>query len=104
MTWYRSGAQRSGSGGASAEDPRSRLPRGQRLDDTAWVISSRLMAGIIVYAGIGWLLSMWLGHRALLTAVGALFGLGLSYYLIFTALAREERMRLNSEAKAAEKH
>jgi hypothetical protein len=44
------------------------------------------------------LLSLWLGHRELLMAVGALFGLGLSYYLIFTGLAREERQRLAAQA------
>jgi ATP synthase protein I len=96
--WYRSSAQQERAGGSSELGQRSSLPRGRRMDDAAWVISSRLIAGIVLYTGIGWLLSLWLGHRELLMAVGALFGLGLSYYLIFTGLAREERQRLAAQA------
>ena len=62
------------------------------MDNVAWTISSRLIAGLVLYTGVGWLLSLWLGHRALLMAVGALVGLGLSYYLIFTSLGREGRL------------
>jgi len=34
---------------------------------------------------------LWLGHRSLFMAVGALVGLGLSYYMIFSGLARENK-------------
>lgn len=85
--WYGSRAQ---------QRSRSALPTirdNQRLmDNAAWTISSRLIAGLVLYTGLGWLLSLWLGHRALLMAIGALVGLGLSYYLIFTSLAREDRL------------
>jgi hypothetical protein len=37
---------------------------------------------------------LWLGHREVLMAVGALVGLGLSYYLIFTGLSRENKVLL----------
>lgn len=50
------------------------------------------MAGLILYSGLGWLLSLWLGHQAVFMAIGALTGLGLSYYLIFTGLNRENRV------------
>jgi hypothetical protein len=50
-----------------------------------------MIAGIVLYAGLGWLISLWWGNRAALIAIGAFVGLGLSYYLIFTGLAREER-------------
>ena len=63
------------------------------MDNAAWTISSRLIAGIVLYAGIGWLISLWWGSRPALIAIGAFVGLGLSYYLIFTGLAREERVR-----------
>ncbi len=62
------------------------------MDNTAWIISSRLIAGLILYSALGWLLSLWLGHREVLMAVGALVGLGLSYYLIFTGLSRENKV------------
>ncbi|MCH1447102.1 MAG: AtpZ/AtpI family protein [Candidatus Nanopelagicales bacterium] len=63
------------------------------MDNAAWTISSRLIAGIVLYAGIGWLISLWWGNRPVLIAIGAFVGLGLSYYLIFTGLAREEAVR-----------
>jgi F0F1-type ATP synthase assembly protein I len=63
----------------------------RRMSDSAWVASSRLMAGLILYTGLGWLVSRWVGHQALLMAVGAMVGLGLSYYLLFASLAKETR-------------
>ncbi|MFA7323323.1 MAG: hypothetical protein WC005_03090 [Candidatus Nanopelagicales bacterium] len=48
------------------------------------------MAGLILYTGLGWLLSLWLGHSAELMAVGALVGLGLSFWLTFAQLAKEK--------------
>ena len=86
--WYRA-RQRS--------NPTSSSPAGAysspAMDNAAWTISSRLIAGIVLYAGIGWLISLWWGNRPALIAVGAFVGLGLSYYLIFTGLAREEAVR-----------
>ena len=60
------------------------------MADTAWTITSRLIAGLILYTAIGWLVSLWVGHQAVLMAMGALFGLGLSYFLIFKGLRKEE--------------
>ena len=62
----------------------------KRLSDSAWSISSRMIAGILMYAGLGWLLSLWIGNQSVCIAVGALVGLGLSYYLIFSELSRED--------------
>jgi ATP synthase protein I len=77
--WYRSGAQRRT---VSMDDAR-------RMSNSAWVTSSRLISGLILYTGLGWLVSRWVGHQALLMAVGAMVGLGLSYYLLFKSLAHE---------------
>ena len=60
------------------------------MADSAWTISSRLIAGLILYTAIGWLISLWVGHQAVLMAIGALFGLGLSYFLIFKGLRKDE--------------
>jgi F0F1-type ATP synthase assembly protein I len=60
------------------------------MADSAWTISSRLIAGLILYTAIGWLISLWVGHQAVLMAIGALFGLGLSYFLIFRGLRKDE--------------
>jgi F0F1-type ATP synthase assembly protein I len=49
-----------------------------------------LIAGLILYTAIGWVISLWVGHQAVLMAIGALFGLGLSYFLIFRGLGKED--------------
>ncbi len=61
----------------------------RRMSNSAWTNSSRMISGLILYTGLGWLVSRWVGHQALLMAVGAMVGLGLSYYLMFVSLARE---------------
>lgn len=50
--------------------------------DSAWMIVSHLLAGIVLYGGIGWLLSLWLGHRAALVATGVVLGVVLSLVLV----------------------
>jgi hypothetical protein len=68
------------------------LPRMTQLRSTnSAPNSSRLMAGLILYTGLGWLVSRWVGHQALLMAIGAIVGLALSYYLMFASLAKETR-------------
>ena len=79
--WYRSGA-------GIRPNPEA-SPRG--MSDSAWTITSRIIAGLLLYTGLGWVLSLWLGHQQVLMAVGALVGLGLSYTLVFTGLARDAR-------------
>ncbi|MDA2987665.1 MAG: AtpZ/AtpI family protein [Actinomycetota bacterium] len=64
------------------------------MDNAAWTISSRMIAGIVLYAGLGWVISLWWGNRSALIAIGAFVGLGLSYYLIFSGLARENRQAM----------
>ena len=61
------------------------------MSNSAWVTSSRLISGLILYTALGWLISRWVGHQALLMAVGAMVGLALSYYLMFKSLAHENR-------------
>ncbi len=80
--WYRSGASKRT---VTKHDAR-------RMSDSAWANSSRLITGLILYTGLGWLVSRWVGHQALLMAVGAIVGLGLSYYLMFRSL-EHERLR-----------
>lgn len=79
--WYRSGAR---GRTVSMDDAR-------RMSNSAWVNSSRLMTGLLLYTGLGWLVSRSVGHQALLMAIGAMVGLALSYYLMFTTLAHEAR-------------
>ncbi|MBI1352276.1 MAG: hypothetical protein GC156_14310 [Actinomycetales bacterium] len=94
--WYRSGARRrSGTmGSVTLDDAR-------RMSNSAWANSSRLITGLLLYTAIGWLVSRWVGHQALLMAIGALVGLSLSYYLMFKSLEherREDERRRNEDA------
>ncbi len=84
--WYRSGAQKRT---VTKDDAR-------RMSDSAWANTSRLITGLILYTGLGWLVSRWVGHQALLMAIGAIVGLALSYYLMFRSLEHE---RLKDEER-----
>ena len=74
--WYRSGATR-----------KPPLPPAAPLTESAWMIVSHLATGIGVYAFIGWIVSLLVGHQAVLVAVGALIGLALSLYLIIKRIS-----------------
>jgi F0F1-type ATP synthase assembly protein I len=80
--WYRRVATK-----ASAAPPDT-LPEGRVDDEAAWAAVSHLAAGILLYGGIGWLLSLWFGHRALFVAAGAVFGVALAMFMLFRRLGR----------------
>ena len=69
--------------------------------DAAWSIVSGLMAGILLYGGIGYLLGMWLGHRPLFVAGGVLFGLAASLYLVNVKLRAREAVEAGPGTSAA---
>ena len=48
---------------------------------------SYLVAGVLFYGAVGWLLDQWLGTRYLV-AVGVLLGAGLGTYLMILQLTR----------------
>lgn len=54
--------------------------------NSAWIIVSHLLTGMLLYAGIGWVISLWVPHRPLLMAAGALIGMFLAIYLIHRRL------------------
>lgn len=64
--------------------------RGNTPNDTAWLITSRLIAGMIIYGIIGWLLSKWLGNP-LFFAGGLLFGIVASLLLVYYQLEHETK-------------
>lgn len=74
--WYGSGATTRSEAGAE----------GRATADAAWTIVGSLLSGILLYAGIGWLLGRWLGHQDLFVAGGALLGIGLAFYSIVIRL------------------
>ncbi len=58
-------------------------------NETAWMITGRLLAGMLLYGAVGWLLGHWLGHEALFIAGGILFGMAASLYLVLARLNQE---------------
>lgn len=91
MSAPRRNALRRGWYGSSAQKRTVTLDDARRMSNSAWANSSRMITGLLLYTGLGWLVSLWVGHRALLMAIGAIVGLALSYYLVFVSLAHEER-------------
>jgi F0F1-type ATP synthase assembly protein I len=49
--------------------------------DAVWSILGTLVAGVLAWGGIGWLLDRWLGTR-FLVAIGILVGAAGAFYLI----------------------
>ena len=84
--WYRSGAKKRTNSMSDVT-----LDDARRMSNSAWANSSRLISGLLLYTGLGWLVSRWVGHQALLMAIGAIVGLALSYYLMFRSLEHERR-------------
>ena len=70
------------------------LQRDGSTVNAAWTIISNLIAGIVLYGGIGWLLSLWLGHRAVFVAGGVLIGTALTARkAVMTAMAERTVVR-----------
>ena len=87
--WYRSGAAK-----------RSIPPDASKgMADPAWTIVSRITAGLLLYTGLGWLISRWVGHASVLMAIGAIVGLCLSTYVVVASLHREGRAGSNEASR-----
>lgn len=84
--WYGSGASKSRLDPLQPASAALDKQKQSGMSDAAWLITSRMMAGILLYAGLGWLISRWVGHADLLIAGGALIGLGLSMFLVIRQL------------------
>jgi len=48
----------------------------------AWAVVSHLLAGVILYGGLGWLLDQWLGTRGFVGA-GIVLGAGAGVWLVW---------------------
>ena len=54
----------------------------------AWGITASLLAGIVVWGGVGMLLDHWLGFANLFTPIGMILGLGGAIYLVYIRYGR----------------
>jgi|688.fasta_scaffold96741_2 ATP synthase protein I len=60
----------------------------QKTSDLAWRSVSSLIAGILLYGGLGWLIGKYLGHQDLFMALGVLLGIFLALYLTYVRVSR----------------
>lgn len=62
-------------------------PRGE---DVAWSALGSLLAGPIVWGGIGWLLDQWLDTGRLFTAIGVVVGSLTAFYIVYLRFGRDD--------------
>jgi ATP synthase protein I len=72
--------------------PRSRRGLGGPPDTSnenpGWTIFSYLLAGMILYGGIGWVIGRWVVHSALAFPLGMVAGLALAIVLVILRYGR----------------
>jgi ATP synthase protein I len=67
--------------------PGSASPPPGHSGNEGWSIFGYLLSGMLVYGGLGWLVSRW-AHVSLLFPAGMLIGLGLGVLLIILKYGR----------------
>jgi ATP synthase protein I len=70
-----------------APGERSDDPFKRRGEADAWNAFSLVLSGMVVWGGIGWLLSVWLGSRALI-GLGLMVGTGAGLVLVWLRYGR----------------
>lgn len=59
----------------------------RQTSDMAWRSVSYLIAGLLMYGGIGWVLGHLFGHQEAFIAVGLVLGIVLALYLIYARVS-----------------
>ncbi|GAB3144864.1 hypothetical protein GCM10027161_36410 [Microbispora hainanensis] len=72
---------------AMSEQERRPETDGRDFADAAWSVPSYLLSGILVWGGLGWLLSWWTGVHAFIP-IGVILGVGLAAYLVYLKYGR----------------
>ncbi|MBX6166336.1 hypothetical protein [Thermobispora bispora] len=70
-----------------SEQERRPETHGRDFADVMWSVPSYLLSGILVWGGIGWLLSRWTGLQVL-TPIGVVVGVVLAGYLVYVKYGR----------------
>ena len=66
-----------------SDDPSPQQPQDRPVREVdAWAVISYLLAGVIFYGGIGWLVDWWLGTRGFV-AVGIVLGAAGGIWLVW---------------------
>ena len=57
--------------------------------DDPWAIFRRLVSGILIYGGLGWLIGSWLNKVEMFVAAGVILGISLALYMTFKQLSNK---------------
>ena len=57
--------------------------------DDPWAIFGRLVSGILIYGGLGWLIGSWLNKVEMFVAAGVIPGISLALYMTFKQLSNK---------------
>ena len=57
--------------------------------DDPWAIFGRLVSGILIYGGLGWLIGSWLNKVEMFVAAGVILGISLALYMTFKHLSNK---------------
>ena len=57
--------------------------------DDPWAIFGRLVCGILIYGGLGWLIGSWFNKVEMFVAAGVILGISLALYMTFKQLSNK---------------
>ena len=55
--------------------------------DDPWAIFGRLVSGILIYGGLGWLIGSWFNKVEMFVAAGVILGISLALYMTYKQLS-----------------
>ena len=58
--------------------------------DDPWAIFGRLVSGILIYGGLGWLIGSWFNKVEMFVAAGVILGISLALYMTFKQLSNKQ--------------
>ena len=65
-----------------------------------WSITGYLVAGMVFYGGVGWLVDHWAGTHNVFAPIGVVFGLAAGLFLTFRQLSVLERQEREALTRA----
>ncbi len=80
------GSASSGSGVSGSSAPESDGNYGG--EDVAWSALSSLLAGLLLWLGIGWVADYFFGTGRIFTSIGVFVGFGLGMYIVYVRYGR----------------
>jgi len=87
---------------SSTQKPKTPTGKPEKKVDP-YSISGYLLAGMVLYGGLGWLIDRWAGTSNVFAPIGVVFGLAAALYLTFrqvSVLERQEREALLRRRRA----